>query len=243
MDQRSFLPLRSLPRCFILGLPDPAPEEIELPAEERDKFRKVLRLGTGDPVAVVCGDGRLLACTLSGHSALVKQVERPETEPAICLTLCLGLPRQEKLEESIRMATEIGASHFVVFPAERSVVRWDESKKEHRLKRLRTIAREAAEVSFRMHLPTVTFVSSLAKVLELHPEALVMSERESAQLSLPKGKKDLSLLIGPEGGWAPREVEVLEGREITMGPRVFRVDTAVAAASALALLGPHQARV
>lgn len=243
MDQRPLPPVRSLPRCFLLGLPDPAPEEIELPAEERDKFRKVLRLGTGDPIAIVCGDGRLLSCTLSGHAALVQSVERPQTEPRVRLTLCLALPRPEKLEESIRMATEIGAAHFVVFPAERSVVRWDESKKEHRLKRLRTIAREAAEVSFRMHLPTVTFVSSMAKVLELHPAALAMSERESATLSLPEGRTDLALLIGPEGGWSPRELELLEGREITMGPRVFRVDTAAAAAATLALLGPNQAKV
>lgn len=238
MDQRPLPPLRSLPRCFILGLPDPAPDEIELPADERDKFRKVLRLGTGDPLAIVCGDGRLLSCVLSGHSAAVHGTFRPETEPSVCLTLCLGLPRPEKLEESIRMATEIGASHFVVFPAERSVVRWDESKKEHRLKRLRTIAREAAEVSFRMHLPTVTFVSSLAKALELHPGAYAMSERESAHQSLPRDRRELALLIGPEGGWAPREVELLQGREVTMGPRVFRVDTAVAAAASLALLGP-----
>lgn len=238
MDQRPLPPVRSLPRCFILGLPDPAPEEIELPAEERDKFRKVLRLGTGDPLAIICGDGRLLACTLSGHSALVRQVERPQTEPSVRLTLCLGLPRPEKLEESIRMATEIGASHFVVFPAERSVVRWDESKKENRLKRLRIIAREAAEVAFRMHLPTVTFVTSLAKALELHPDAYAMSERESAAAALPRDRSELALLIGPEGGWAPREVEQLQGREVSMGPRVFRVDTAVAAAAALALLGP-----
>jgi 16S rRNA (uracil1498-N3)-methyltransferase len=243
MDQRSLPPVRSLPRCFVLGLPDPAPDSFELPAEERDKLRKVLRLSTGDPIAVIPGDGRLLACTLDGHNAVVERVEHPNTEPALFLTLGLALPRPEKLEESIRMATEIGVSRFLIFPGERSVVRWDESKRENRLKRLRIIAREAAEVSYRMHLPTVAFHNSLAKVLELCPDALVMSERESAALMIPAGCRELTLLVGPEGGWAPREVELFVGREVTMGPRVLRVDTAVAATAALALLGPFGPKV
>ncbi len=243
MDQRPLPPIRALPRCFILGLPDPAPEVFDLPSEEKDKFRKVLRLGTGDPIAVVTGDGRLLVCELDGVSAVVKQTIRPETEPKLHLTFGLALPRPEKLEESIRMATEIGVSSFLVFPTDRSVVRWDENKRENRLKRLRTIAREAAEVSYRMHLPTVAFHSSMSKVLELHPEAYAMSERETAVLGVPQGLKELTLLIGPEGGWSPKEVEMFKGREVTMGPRVMRVDTAVAAAAALALLGPYQGRV
>lgn len=238
MDQRPLPPVRGLPRCFILGLPDPAPEVFELPAEEKDKFRKVLRLATGDPIAVVTGDGRLLVCELDGISAVLKETLRPETEPKLRLTLGLGLPRPEKLEESIRMATEIGVSRFLIYPTDRSVVRWDESKRENRLKRLRTIVREAAEVSYRMHLPTVAFHSSLNKVLELCPDAYAMSEREVATLGVPEGVSELTLLIGPEGGWSPKEIELFKGREITMGPRVMRVDTAVAATAALALLGP-----
>lgn len=238
MDQRPLPPVRGLPRCIILGLPDPAPDVFDLPAEEKDKFRKVLRLGTGDPIAVVTGDGRLLVCELDGVSAVVKQTLRPDTEPKLKLTLGLGLPRPEKLEESIRMATEIGVSRFIIFPTDRSVVRWDESKRENRLKRLRTIVREAAEVSYRMHLPTVAFHSSLGKVVELFPNAYAMSEREAAVLGIPKGQTEMTLLLGPEGGWSPKEIELFKGREITMGPRVMRVDTAVAATAALALLGP-----
>jgi 16S rRNA (uracil1498-N3)-methyltransferase len=238
LDQRPLPPIRSLPRCFVLGLPDPAPEAFELPKEELDKLRKVLRLGTGDPIAILPGDGRLLVCVLDGHDAAVQQTVYPETESHRQVTLCLALPKPEKLEEAIRMASEMGVQRFVVFPSERSVVRWDEGKRENRLKRLRIIAREAAEVSFRTHLPTVAFASNLKMVLDAYPDAFALSEAEGVPRPL-RPQKSLALIIGPEGGWAPRERDLLAGREVTLGPRVLRVDTAAAAAAALALLGPE----
>lgn len=241
MGHGSIPPLRSLPRSFVLGLPDPAPDAFELPKDELDKLRKVLRLGSGDPIAVLPGDGRLLRCRLDGHDAVVDEVLHPQTEPKRSVTLCLALPKPEKLEEAVRMATEIGVRHFVVFPSERTVVRWDEGKRENRLKRLRIIVREAAEVSYRTHLPTVAFLPSLRHVLDAYPEAVVMSESEEALVkALPPG--DAVMVIGPEGGWAPREAALFAGREVSLGPRVLRVDTAAAAAASLALLseGPGQ---
>lgn len=228
-------PLRSLPRCFVLGVPDPHPEAFELPSEEVDKLRKVLRLGSGAPIAVLPGDGRLLRCRLDGHDAVVEEVLHPRTEPARKLTLCLSLPKPERLEESIRMATEIGVHSFVVFPSERSVVRWDEGKRENRLKRLRAIAREAAEVSYRTHLPTVAFMPGLRQVLEAHPDFRVLSEVEGVSEEIAPSDS-AALLIGPEGGWAPHELQKFQGRQLSLGPRVLRVDTAAAAAAALFLL-------
>ena len=49
-------------------------------------------------------------------------------------------------------------------------------------------------------------------------------------------KGQWEVVIGPEGGWSPREVELIGDRAVTLGPRVLRVDTAAAAACALALL-------
>ncbi|MCG9894019.1 MAG: 16S rRNA (uracil(1498)-N(3))-methyltransferase [Fimbriimonadaceae bacterium] len=235
MGERPVPPLRSLPRSFVLGLPDPAPDAFELPRDELGKIRNVLRLGNGDQIAVLPGDGRLLRCELQGHDAVVLAVEHPDTEPVRRLTLGLALPKPERLEESIRMATEIGVQEFLVFPTERSVVRWDEAKRENRLKRLRTIVREAAEQCFRTHLPTVAFHSSLRAVLEIKPDAVALSEAEGLPRAL-EPRDGMTLLIGPEGGWAPREREMLAGREVTLGPRVLRVDTAAATAAALVLL-------
>lgn len=235
MGLRSAGPLRGLPRCFVAGIPDPAPEHIDLPKEELDKFRKVLRLSTGAPIAILCGDGRLLECELAGTHATLVKTHRPDTESKRNVTLCLALSRPEKLEESIRMGTELGIKHFVVFPSDRSVVRWDDHKRESRMKRLTSIIQESAEVSYRTHLPTLSFCPSLTELLKTHKEALVLSEGESITQRLTPAD-ELTLVIGPEGGWAPREVTQIAGRERTLGPLVLRVDTASAAACVLALL-------
>ncbi|HRI44860.1 MAG TPA: RsmE family RNA methyltransferase [Fimbriimonadaceae bacterium] len=232
------LPLRALPRLFL----DAEPDEgiFELPKAEIDKLRKVLRLPAGAHVACLPGNGRIFRCVFEGHVARVLKEEAIETEPRFHLTIAQAIPKPEKLDEVVRMGTEIGVSEFVVFPSERTVVRWDEAKMEHRLTRLRAIAREAAEVCFRARLPKIAAADSLAAVLEIAGDALVLSEQEGVPVHLMDrlpGERAV-IVIGPEGGWAPREVERIGPRAVTLGPRVLRVDTAAAAAAALILLGP-----
>lgn len=235
MGSRIPAPLRSLPRAFVSGIPEELPETILLPDEEYSKFYKVLRMKSGDEVALLPGDGRLVRCRLEGHSAVPTETVRPETESRVKLTLCLAMPKNEKLDESVRMGSELGVAQFVVFPSERTVVKWDDKKREARLRRLRAIAREAAEVSFRTLLPKITLRESLGEVLTEFDSAQVLSEVEGTPRHIAI-KDEATLVIGPEGGWAPREVETIGDRAVTLGPRVLRVDTAVAAACALMLV-------
>lgn len=234
MDRSDFPPLRAIPRAFIGPLPEELPGLIELPQADADKFRKVLRLGTGDLIALLPGDGRLVVCRLRGKDAEPVETYRPETESSVRVTLALAFPKPEKLEESVRMATEMGVARFLLFPSDRTVVKWDEAKREAKLRRLSAIAREAAEVAFRVRLPEFSLAASLDEVLTLHPEAQVLSESESARGRL-EPKDGMVVVVGPEGGWSPRESALIGNRAVTLGPRVLRVDTAVAAACALAL--------
>lgn len=115
-------------------------------------------------------------------------------------------------------------------------MKWDEKKRADRLVRLRSIVRESAEQSFRAVLPTLAFAPSLSSLLD--HDSIVLSEVEGVQASLRdriKGRTKATLVIGPEGGWSPREVEVIGTRATSLGPRVLRVDTAAAAACAIAL--------
>ncbi|MCA1997480.1 MAG: RsmE family RNA methyltransferase, partial [Armatimonadetes bacterium] len=109
---------------------------IELPQEELDKLRKVLRLQSGAEIAVLPGDGSLIRCRLEGRTAVPVSCERPPTEPSHRLTLAQALPKPDKLDAVVRLGTEIGVSEFVVFPSERSLAKWDGSKLEDRLRRL-----------------------------------------------------------------------------------------------------------
>lgn len=239
MDRRHAAPpLRSLPRVFVPGA-DPESERFELPREELDKLRKVLRLGSGDLVALLPNDGSLVRCRLDGLQLVAEERLWPQTESPRHVSLLLGLAKPEALEDSLRMATEMGVAEIVVFPSERSVVRWGAERAEKRLVRLKTIVREAAELSYRIRLPALSMQSSLGAVLESYPEALVLSESEGLDRTLGEavvGEEKFALMIGPEGGWSGRELELIGARAVTLGPRVLRVCSAVAAACAIALL-------
>lgn len=228
------VPLRALPRTFVPGA---SFEEgyIELPQDELDKLRKVLRLSTGAEVAILPDDGTLVRCRLDGRRAVALAVERPETEATMALTLAQALPKGDKLEEIVRASTELGVARFIVFPSERTVVRWEPQKVQDRLRRLGTIAREAAEVSFRTRLPKIEWRESLAAVLKAEPDALVLSESEAAT-ALLSPRERMTLVVGPEGGWSKKEFEAIGDRGVTLGPRVLRVDHAGPSAAAILLL-------
>ena len=226
--------LRGLPRIFLPGASFEEPTE--LPREELDKLRKVLRLSSGAEVAILPDNGSLIRCRLQGHNVVPESVEWPNTEPALNLTLAQALPKGDKIDEIVRACTELGVSKFVLFPSDRTVVRWDEKKVASRLQRLHVIAREAAEVSFRTKLPTVEWVPNLERVLADHPAAIVLSEVEGLSPRLSVASEMMTIVVGPEGGWSPRELSLIGPRGVSLGPRVLRVDHAGAAAAALLLL-------
>jgi 16S rRNA (uracil1498-N3)-methyltransferase len=226
--------LRSLPRLFIPGATDDGP--IDIPPTELDKLRKVLRLSSGAMIGILPNDGSVITAMVDGKQAVPVDRTNPQTEPKTKLTIAQALPKGDKLDEIVRACSEIGVSHFVVFPSDRTVVKWDEKKTADRLSRLATIARESCELSFRTVLPTFESQRNLADVLKRYPEAVVLSEIEGIAPKLTRDGKDAVLVVGPEGGWSGKELAAIGSRGITLGPRVLRVDHAAAAAAAILLL-------
>lgn len=209
----------------------------ELPDEARQRLTKVLRLRSGDYFAALPGDGRMVVCQLDGLSVVPLTTETPGTESELRLAIAQALTRPEKLETTVRMGTEIGVHRFLVFPASRSLVNWDQRKLEQKLERLQAIAISAAEQSYRTHIPQVSFIPSLKDILSANPEAIVASESQSAPLAtVPKGK-ETCVVIGPEGGWTPVEVKLIGDRAASFGPLVFRTETAGPAIASLFILG------
>jgi 16S rRNA (uracil1498-N3)-methyltransferase len=234
LDRSASPPLRSLPRAFVPLPADWHEGQPLLPDEEAHKFHHVLRLAKGAQVALLPGDGRVMRTLYQGRQVEFLSWETVSTEPARSLRVCLGLAKPEALEDSLRLATEIGAAEFVLFPSDRSVVKWEPEKWAKREERLRRIVREATEVAFRTKLPAINRLDGLRTVLDRHSDAIVLSEVEGVPRPFRAGEAD-TVVIGPEGGWAPREVELIGYRARTLGPRVMRVATAVAATCALAL--------
>lgn len=233
MDRRSLPPLRGLPRFFIPAW-DAGETRVELDKDVFDRIHHVLRLKTGDRIALLPNDGTLWEAVLDGRSALLDEQHAPDTESARAWTLTLSLPKADKLEDIIRACTELGVARFELIETDRTVVKWDAKKREDRCRRLESIARESAELAFRTRLPEILWRGTLAEVLT--ESTLVLSEAQGLEQTFegPIEGKD-RLVVGPEGGWSPRESTQVREYAVTLGPRVLRVETAAITACALAL--------
>jgi 16S rRNA (uracil1498-N3)-methyltransferase len=159
-------------------------------------------------------------------------------EPSFSIVLCLALVEPAALEVALQKATELGVSEFVLFPGARSSLR---SVSPPRLERWQRIVREASKQSQRAYIPPVVLASSLADAVEQRGEELrlLLAPDTSESLCPNPGEappRSAFVVIGPEGGLAPQEVEFLEQkrfRKVAFGPRILRAETAALAACVL----------
>jgi 16S rRNA (uracil1498-N3)-methyltransferase len=172
------------------------------------------------------------------------------TQPAV--TVVQALPKAERSELAIELATEAGADAFVAWQAARCVARWDGVRADKRLRRWRAVVRSAARQSRRAHIPPVDGVLSTAALIERIRDAVdagvtVLALHESATDRLSDDAvaqaDSLMLVVGPEGGIAPEEVAALTeagAGVVRLGPTVLRTSTAAAVAlGALGVLTPR----
>ena len=185
---------------------------------------RVLRLRPGEVVTVTDGRGGWRSCTFGGRQALdvigdVAVVPRPRE-----LTVVVAPPKGERLEWLVQKCTEIGVTRIALVRAERSVARWDGERAAKQLERLERIAGEAAMQARRVWLPELTGPAPAHDVL---PRAAVAEPG-----GRPVGPGDTCIAVGPEGGWAPGELDLACDR-VSLGPNVLRVETAAVVAATL----------
>ena len=208
----------------------------EIPKPEHDKLHNVLRLRSGAEIGVMPNDGTMWVCRMDGKLGVPIIQHRPATEPNLFITVAQALPKGDKLDDIIRSCTEIGASRFVLFTGARSVVKWDEKKVEDKMRRIQALARESAELAFRMRIPTIEFRSNLNEILTKESGVIALSEQETVTETIKADGQNVCIVVGPEGGWAPREVEAMKDYAVTLGPRVLRTEHAGFAAIAKLLI-------
>ena len=192
-----------------------------------------LRARPGESIEVVDPDGLLLDVLLDevsstrveGH-VVAERAHQPEPGSRITIAIA-NLPAQA-LEHVLSRCTEAGAHAFVVFNADRSVGRGQ------KLGRWATICREAAMLAGRLRVPEVSAASSVEAVIGAVATPVLLSREAPRRLAEVSEARDVTLLIGPEGGWTERELE-LATETATLGPRNLRADTAAVVGLAVAL--------
>ena len=234
----------------------PPPGEFTLDGAEGRHAATVRRLRVGESLALTDGAGRWAPAAVSsvGKGELLLQVEaaRVQPRPSPSVTVVQALPKGERSELAVELATEAGADCIVPWSAERCVARWTGDKIDKGVARWRQVSQEAAKQSRRAWFPLVDPLHSTAalvlRIEELTTSggiALVLHEAESTPLQAVNlaGTDAMLLVVGPEGGVSGSELAALTAAgaaSVRLGPEVLRTSTA--AAVALGALGVLTAR-
>ncbi|MBP6020352.1 MAG: 16S rRNA (uracil(1498)-N(3))-methyltransferase [Burkholderiaceae bacterium] len=225
---------------FYCSTPLAAHSVIPLPTELAHHAIRVLRLKSDSQIVLFDGLGgeypaRLVIEGKNG-SAITEAHLPVEAELTGQITLVQGIASGDKMDWIIEKATELGASKVVPIAARRSVLQLSGERLQKRLLHWRRIAQAASEQCGRNRIMEVSEPCSLQAWLEspvaadhvrllCHPE----SSLTLAQALDAKQPDTLSVLVGPEGGWAEEEIALANQYALTQvqfGPRVLRTETA-----------------
>lgn len=232
-----------IPRVFV-ELPLGEETRVELPPGPARHVARVLRLRVGDSLVLFDGDGRdypgrLLVATRRQVQVAIGSPTEVEPQATLAVHLGIGVSKGERMDYAIQKAVELGVTRLCPLFTKRSVVRLDEARLEKRQEHWRGVVIAACEQSGRRRLPELASATSLERWLtQEHPCPLLLDHRGAKPMpELPAPDRELTLLVGPEGGLALQERALARGSGFTpvrLGPRVLRTETAPLAALAAA---------
>ena len=212
-------------------------------------LRNALRLKSGAALVVFDGSGADYAATLTQVSrktvqlTIQNQLSSEAAQPLLPITLAIGVSKGERMDWVIQKATELGVCSIQPLLTERVEVRLDESRLKKRLLHWRNIAIAACEQSRRRELPAISEPVALGNWLvdreqnaapAIQPSLNLVLALECQPLkeyfnALGASPLSASLLIGPEGGLSPAEIDLASDHgfaPVSLGDRVLRTETA-----------------
>ena len=205
---------------------------------------RVLRLAMGDELELFDGRGGSARARIArvdrGQLTCVGITPRVELVRPYRVTLVQCVPKAGKLDDLVRMTTELGVAEIALAYSEHCVVR-PSGRDEHKLERLERIAVEAARQSEQAHVPTISPAAPLSEVLARVPTAAYRAacvERTQRPLPTELHAQEVWLVIGPEGGLSAGDRAALSEAKfdsIALGPTILRTETAAVVGVALAL--------
>ncbi|MCU1588712.1 MAG: hypothetical protein JWN31_2205 [Frankiales bacterium] len=213
-------------------------DRIVLAGAEGRHAATVRRMRVGETLELVDGRGTRCTCTVAAVTKdslscdVVDRAHEPAPTPRV--TLVQALAKGGRGELAVELATEVGVDQIIPWAASRSIAKAPAGQP---IERWESTAREAAKQSRRSWLPVVGTPQTTAEVASLPGSLLVLHEEAAASLStlvLPDG--DLVLVVGPEGGLSPDELDAFTdagASVVRLGGSVLRTSTAGAVAVAL----------
>ena len=204
-------------------------------------LKTILRAQPGDKISVVTESKEYIAeiKEINTENIVCTLVEEIFTnnETKINITLCQGIPKKTKMETIIQQNVELGVKSFIPLITERTVVKLNEKDREQKkLDRWQKIDKESARQSKRNIIPTIEPIITVSELIEklknIDAEIIVPYELEDVKLLkdvLQEPKHNYYIVIGPEGGFDIKEIEMFQeigAHIVTLGRRILRTETA-----------------
>ena len=232
-----------LTRCHVdAGLAVGA--SIALPDTAANHLARVLRLREGDGCVLFNGDGRdydarITAISKRGVLVDITGTRVIDNESPLRVTLLQGIARGEKMDLILQKATELGVASIFPVIAERTEVKLDAERTERRMAHWRSVIASACEQSGRARVPSLAAPAALGEAAHaVDTGATKLTLDPTGDVSLATVQVAASVVvvaIGPEGGWSPRDSDMLSAAGfigLRLGPRILRTETAGLAAIA-----------
>ena len=204
-------------------------EKVALAKETLHHIKTVLRKKDGYTFRMIDEDKRAYLLKLVNDEAEVLQELIEDSELDVDVTVVLALIKNDKFDFALQKLTELGVSRIVPYAAERSVIKINDEKKK--LERYRKIVTEASEQSHRLVVPEITSVAHINDLKEyLSDYNYVAYEKDKGHyIDYLKIDNSVTVIIGPEGGFSPNEIEKIESLGYlprSLGKRILRAETA-----------------
>ncbi|CAN5134633.1 16S rRNA (uracil(1498)-N(3))-methyltransferase [soil metagenome] len=218
-------------------------DRVALTGPEARHAVTVSRLAVGETIAIGNGSGLVVSgpVVTAEHTELAITVaevaEAPRRQPAVFLAQALAKGDRDEL--AVQAATELGVDGVVPWSAARSISRWEGAKVAKGRDRWSAVVREASKQSLRAWIPDVLDLVTTKQLVRLAEGARMLVLEPTAELTLgalETDDRDLILVVGPEGGISPQELDALSAAGATvvrLGDEVLRTSTAGPAALAV----------
>lgn len=204
---------------------------ITLNREESGHLVKTLRAKKGDKVQLIDGKGILASSQLleTAPKKVVCEIKKIDriSEPERKIHVFIAPPRHNIMSPLIKQCVELGVWSINLIECEFSVSK-PKDKKDGFENEIITGAKQSGNPFFPKINPLVSFSDALNNCV--FPKFYGAVPEEFVDPSKIDKSGDLSLWIGPEGGFSQKELDTLKkagAQGITVGNWVLRVETAL----------------